>query len=45
MQHTNMVQGEKGISDSPYNFGGYPHGFYSSSYNAGYGSVALRRDS
>ncbi len=32
----------EGISDSPYNFGGYPHGFYSSSYNAGYGSAALR---
>ncbi|MBT2216800.1 hypothetical protein KK120_13300 [Virgibacillus dakarensis] len=29
-------------TDSPYNFGGYPHGFYSSSYNAGYGSAALR---
>ncbi|MZQ81105.1 hypothetical protein GQF01_03015 [Paenibacillus sp. 5J-6] len=29
-------------TDSPYNFGGYPHGFYSSAYNAGYGSAALR---
>lgn len=29
-------------TDSPYNFGGYPHGFYSSAYNAGYGSSALR---
>ncbi|MDF2988238.1 MAG: putative sugar-binding proteinputative S-layer protein, partial [Eubacterium sp.] len=27
---------------SPYNFGGYPHGFYSSAYNAGYGIAALR---
>lgn len=25
----------------PYNFGGYPHGIYSSAYNAGYGSAAL----
>ncbi|PYG88242.1 S-layer family protein [Ruminiclostridium sufflavum DSM 19573] len=25
-----------------YNFGGYPHGYYSSAYNAGYGSAALR---
>lgn len=25
-----------------YNFGGYPHGWFSSSYNAGYGSAALR---
>ncbi|ACL77536.1 S-layer homology domain-containing protein [Ruminiclostridium cellulolyticum] len=27
---------------SPYNFGGYPHGWYSSAYNAGYGISALR---
>ncbi len=26
---------------SKYNFGGYPHGFYCSAYNAGYGSAAL----
>jgi len=26
----------------PHDFGGYPHGFYSSCYNAGYGSAALR---
>ena len=32
----------KTISDSPYNFGGYPHGWYCSAYNAGYGSAALR---
>lgn len=32
----------EGTTDSPYNFGGYPHGFYSSAYNAGYGSSALR---
>ncbi|MFC6354911.1 hypothetical protein [Luethyella okanaganae] len=30
------------ISDTIYNFGGYPHGFFSSAYNAGYGSAALR---
>ena len=30
------------IADSAYNFGGYPHGWYSSAYNAGYGSAALR---
>lgn len=30
------------VSDSMYNFGGYPHGFYSSAYNAGYASTALR---
>lgn len=30
------------ISDSPYNFGGYPHGWYCSAYNAGYGSAGLR---
>lgn len=29
-------------TDSIYNFGGYPHGWYSSAYNAGYGSAALR---
>lgn len=33
---------KEGTTDSPYNFGGYPHGFYSSAYNAGYGSSALR---
>jgi len=26
----------------PHNFGGYPHGIFSSSYNAGYGSAGLR---
>ncbi len=26
----------------PHDFGGYPHGFYCSCYNAGYGSAALR---
>lgn len=30
------------VSDTIYNFGGYPHGYYSSAYNAGYGSTALR---
>ncbi len=32
----------KDITDTIYNFGGYPHGYYSSAYNAGYGSSALR---
>ena len=36
------IQRRAGVSDSPYNFGGYPHGYYSSAYNAGYGSAALR---
>ncbi len=27
-----------------YNFGGYPHGYFCSAYNAGYGSAALRGD-
>lgn len=30
--------------DSFYNFGGYPHGYFCSAYNAGYGSGALRGD-
>lgn len=30
------------VSDSSRNFGGYPHGWYCSAYNAGYGSAALR---
>ena len=30
------------VSDSDVNFGGYPHGWYCSAYNAGYGSAALR---
>ncbi|MBR4707941.1 MAG: hypothetical protein IKP29_07800, partial [Pseudobutyrivibrio sp.] len=34
----------KDISDTIYNFGGYPHGIYSSAYNAGYGSSALRTE-
>ncbi len=32
------------VGDSPFNFGGYPHGWYCSAYNAGYGSAALRGD-
>lgn len=32
----------EGASENEYNFGGYPHGYFSSSYNAGYGSTALR---
>ena len=34
----------EGVSDSVYNYGGYPHGWYCSAYNAGYGSAALRGD-
>ena len=29
------------VFDSPYNMGGYPHGYFSSAYNAGYFSGAL----
>lgn len=36
------IERRSAISDSMYNFGGYPHGYYSSAYNAGYGSTALR---
>lgn len=32
---------KEGTTDSIYNFGGYPHGFYSSAYNAGYGSASF----
>lgn len=32
------------VCDSFYNFGGYPHGYFCSAYNAGYGSAALRGD-
>lgn len=38
-EHSALVR--KDVSDSFYNFGGYPHGYYCSSYNAGYGSAAL----
>lgn len=38
------IERRAGVSDSPYNFGGYPHGYYSSAYNAGYGGAALRGD-
>lgn len=34
----------RAIGSTDYNFGGYPHGYYSSVYNAGYGSAALRGD-
>jgi len=40
--YTHGFDRRKGVSDSEDNFGGYPHGFYSSAYNAGYGSTALR---
>ena len=32
----------KSFCDSAVNYGGYPHGYFSSSYNAGYGATALR---
>ncbi|TDW92747.1 hypothetical protein EV137_0007 [Kribbella pratensis] len=40
--YTHGFERRKDISDSIYNFGGYPHGYFSSAYNAGYGSAALR---
>ncbi|NUR97944.1 MAG: sugar-binding protein, partial [Kribbellaceae bacterium] len=40
--YTHGFERRAGISDTIYNFGGYPHGYYSSAYNAGYGSAALR---
>ncbi|HZX06209.1 sugar-binding protein [Kribbella sp.] len=40
--YTHGFQRRAGISDTIYNFGGYPHGYFSSAYNAGYGSAALR---
>ncbi|GAA1520137.1 sugar-binding protein [Kribbella lupini] len=40
--YTHGFERRKDVSDSIYNFGGYPHGYYSSAYNAGYGSAALR---
>ena len=39
-----VIGRRSGIADSAYNFGGYPHGWYCSAYNAGYGSAALRGD-
>lgn len=40
--YSNIFAARKNITDTPYNFGGYPHGYFCSSYNAGYGSTALR---
>ena len=40
--YVHIFKCRKDITDNPYNFGGYPHGFFCSSYNAGYGSTALR---
>ncbi|MEV6282669.1 sugar-binding protein [Kribbella sp. NPDC051770] len=40
--YTHGFERRQDVSDSIYNFGGYPHGYYSSAYNAGYGSAALR---
>ena len=42
--YTHGFDRRKDISDTIYNFDGYPHGYYSSSYNAGYGSTALRAE-
>lgn len=35
------IENRREVSDSPYCFGGYPHGYSCSAYNAGYGSAAL----
>ena len=40
--YTHGFERREEVSDTIYNFGGYPHGYYSSAYNAGYGSTALR---
>lgn len=40
--YSHIFSSRKDITDTPYNFGGYPHGYFCSSYNAGYGSTALR---
>lgn len=40
--YTHGFARRSGITDTIYNFGGYPHGYFSSAYNAGYGSAALR---
>ncbi|MFG1911398.1 sugar-binding protein [Kribbella sp. NPDC048928] len=40
--YTHGFDRRKDVSDTIYNFGGYPHGYFSSAYNAGYGSAALR---
>lgn len=40
--YTHGFERRTDISDTIYNFGGYPHGYFCSAYNAGYGSAALR---
>ena len=40
--YTHGFENREDITDTIYNFGGYPHGWFSSAYNAGYGSTALR---
>lgn len=40
--YTHGFERRADLTDNPYNFGGYPHGYFSSAYNAGYGSAALR---
>lgn len=42
--YTHGFERRKNISNSIYNFGGYPHGYFCSAYNAGYGGAALRGD-
>lgn len=40
--YTNGFENRLDLTDTIYNFGGYPHGYFSSAYNAGYASTALR---
>jgi len=40
--YTHGFERRSSLTETVYNFGGYPHGFFSSAYNAGYGSTALR---
>ncbi|MCR4695055.1 MAG: hypothetical protein K5773_07015 [Pseudobutyrivibrio sp.] len=40
--YTHGFERRANTTDTIYNFGGYPHGYFSSAYNAGYGSAALR---
>lgn len=40
--YSRIFSARKDITDTSHNFGGYPHGYFCSSYNAGYGSTALR---
>ncbi len=42
--YTHGFERREDLTDNPYNFGGYPHGYFCSAYNAGYGSTALRAE-